>query len=119
MKHWIGIALLCISTLVAAEAVPQKDPQVAWGHIEQGALVVDVRTAEEFEVGHLNNAAHVPFEQIGEWAQAQNIAKDQSIVLYCRSGRRSGIATETLMSMGYTNVYNGGGLESLQTHQQP
>ena len=46
------------------------------------------------------------------------MAKDKSVVVYCRSGRRSGIANEALISAGYTNTYNGGGYQSLNQQQK-
>jgi len=92
-----------------------KDAQVAWDMINAGALVVDVRTAEEFEAGHLPNAINIPFERIGAAFKEKKIAKDKSVVLYCRSGRRSGIAFDTLVSQGYSNSYNGGGFETLKS----
>ncbi len=91
----------------------EKNPKIAWEHIEQGAMIVDVRTPEEFAEGHLANAINIPFEQIAEEFTKRNIDKDQSVVLYCRSGRRSGIAQESLIKLGYSNTYNGGGYQSL------
>ncbi len=91
----------------------EKNPKIAWEHIEHGAMIVDVRTPEEFAEGHLANAINIPFEQIAEEFTKRNIDKDQSVVLYCRSGRRSGIAQESLIKLGYSNTYNGGGYQSL------
>jgi len=91
-----------------------KEAKIAWDMIDAGALIVDVRTAGEFQAGHLPNAINIPFEQIAATFKARKIAKDKSVVLYCRSGRRSGIAFDTLISEGYTNSYNGGGYETLK-----
>ncbi|WP_394204060.1 rhodanese-like domain-containing protein [Shewanella waksmanii] len=106
------ILALC---LIATNAVAQdKDPAHAWKMIDAGALVVDVRTAEEFAAGHLDNAINIPFEQITAEFSNQAIDKQRAVVVYCRSGRRSGIAHQALADAGYTNTYNGGGLVQLQ-----
>lgn len=95
-----------------------KDPRVAWDKIDAGATVIDVRTAEEFAAGHLDNAINIPFEEIAAKINTLDIAKDTQIVLYCRSGRRSGIAFDTLVAEGFTQSYNGGGFETLSQFKQ-
>ena len=70
-------------------------------------LVLDVRTSGEFEEGHLENALNIPVEEFatGEYKEKLgNIPKDKPIVVYCRSGRRSGIARKIMVRNGYTNV---------------
>ncbi|NMH66025.1 rhodanese-like domain-containing protein [Shewanella salipaludis] len=108
----LGLLLTASPTLLAAE----KDPQLAWEKIHAGAMVLDVRTAEEFSQGHLPQAVNIPFQQVAEEFAARNIPKDTPIVLYCRSGRRSGKAQEALIAAGYTQTYNGGGFEGLSQH---
>lgn len=108
-----SVILLVFSNVTLAT---EQNVQEAWQKIEAGALVVDVRTAEEFAGGHLPNAINVPFEQITTVFANKNIATDQDIVLYCRSGRRSGIANDALISAGYTNTYNAGGYSVLIQH---
>ena len=104
------IAIMGVSTPSYGE---EKNPKVAWEHIQQGAMIVDVRTPEEFAEGHLENAINIPFELIAQEFTKRNIDKEQSVVLYCRSGRRSGIAQESLINLGYSNTYNGGGYHNL------
>lgn len=72
---------------------------------------IDVRTAEEFAGGHVEGALNVPYDEIGDRIGAVELQKDDTIYLYCGSGRRAGIAKETLETMGYTGVTNVGGLE--------
>ncbi|WP_394129825.1 rhodanese-like domain-containing protein [Shewanella maritima] len=96
-----------------SKGTAQKDPQVAWQKINQGAQIIDVRTQQEFDAGHLPGAINIPFERIVTELAKLNIDKGQNIVLYCRSGRRSGIAHEELVKAGYTDTYNGGGLQYL------
>ena len=76
--------------------------------------VIDVRTPEEFASGHIEGAINIPYDTITPNLPAlARIGKDENIVLYCRSGRRSGIAMQTLASQGYRNLRNGGGLDAL------
>ncbi len=102
---------LLLSLSVRAE---QMVPEVALTKVAQGAMLVDVRTPEEYAEGHLPEAINIPFEQIAEAFAKQGIAKDTPVVVYCRSGRRSGIAKESLEKAGYQEVYNGGGYDSLK-----
>ncbi|BCV67088.1 sulfurtransferase [Shewanella carassii] len=102
---------LLLSLSVRAE---QMVPEVALTKVAQGAMLVDVRTPEEYAEGHLPEAINIPFEQIVEVFAKQGIAKDTPVVVYCRSGRRSGIAKESLDNAGYQAVYNGGGYYTLK-----
>lgn len=77
-------------------------------------LLIDVRTAEEFAAGALPNAERMGHEQIASQISALAPDKDTAIVLYCQSGRRSGIAEESLRAMGYSNLINAGGYEELK-----
>jgi phage shock protein E len=72
---------------------------------------VDVRTAGEFGAGHVAGAVNIPYEEITERIGEVASDKDATIYLYCRSGRRSGIALEALREAGYDNAVNIGGLE--------
>ncbi len=76
-------------------------------------LWIDVRTAEEFNAGHIQDAAHIPYEEIAARISEVTSDKNASIRLYCRTGRRSGIALETLQAMGFTNATNEGGYEEI------
>ena len=75
------------------------------------ALWIDVRTADEYRQGHVPGAIHIPYEEIAERIGEVTQDKNALIYLYCRSGRRSGIALETLSKVGFTNAFNLGGLE--------
>lgn len=85
----------------------------ALNKISAGALLVDVRTAEEFAAGHLNQALNIPHKQIAQRVAELGADKSREIVLYCRSGHRSGVALETLKKMGFTHLTNAGGYEDL------
>jgi phage shock protein E len=70
-----------------------------------GARVVDVRTPQEFAEGHVPGALNIPHEQI-RGRVAELGPPGSPVVLYCRSGRRSGIAAQALHELGYANVYD-------------
>jgi len=74
-------------------------------------LWIDVRTAQEFSDGHVPQALNIPYDEIAGRIETIAPDKDALIYVYCRSGRRSGIAKETLDGMGYTQVINAGGLD--------
>ena len=76
----------------------------------EGAIVLDVRTPEEFAEGHLENALLIPEYELDKRAEAELIDKDALILVYCRSGRRSAAAAEKLAAMGYTNIHDMGGI---------
>ncbi len=71
-------------------------------------IVIDVRTPEEFERGHIEESSNVEWEMIS--SIINEIKKDQKIYLYCRSGRRSQNATDILINLGYEDVTNLGGI---------
>jgi rhodanese-related sulfurtransferase len=86
--------------------------------IPPGALIVDVRTPEEYQSGHYPGAVNIPLDQI-ESRLDEFGAKHRPIVVYCRSGHRSTIAKEKLLAAGFSEVYNGGGLSRIMEIKQP
>ena len=77
----------------------------------QSAIVVDVRSLEEYNEGHIPNAISVPLETIENEAEAKLKNKNDLILVYCRSGRRSREAALKLIEKGYTNVIDFGGIQ--------
>ena len=77
---------------------------------ESGYIILDVRTPEEFAEKHIPNAINVPNETIGTDEISQLPDKNQLIMVYCRSGRRSKEAAEKLVKLGYTNIVEFGGI---------
>jgi rhodanese-related sulfurtransferase len=73
-------------------------------------IIIDARTEEEFEDGHIKNAILIPEYEIADRAEEELPNKDTLILVYCRSGRRSKIASEELVKLGYTNVKEFGGI---------
>ena len=77
---------------------------------EEGYIILDVRTQEEYDQGHIPGAIVISHEEITEKAEDVLTDKDQLILVYCRSGRRSKIAAEDLVELGYTNIKEFGGI---------
>ncbi|WP_038045985.1 rhodanese-like domain-containing protein [Thermus caliditerrae] len=103
-------ALLALLPLVLLAACGPKGsyqnvgPEELYRALESGAVVVDVRTPQEFAAGHVPGAINLPVEAIASWAD--QVPKDKPVYLYCRSGNRSRQAAEYLKKKGYTNLYN-------------
>ncbi len=87
-------------------------PEEAKSRLDKGEniILLDVRTEEEYVEKHIPNSILIPVEGIDKDAPAKLTDKNATIFVYCRSGRRSAIAVEVLTLMGYTNVYDLGGL---------
>ena len=77
---------------------------------ETDYIIIDARTEEEFAQGHIANAILIPEYEVAERAEKELPNKNQLILVYCRSGRRSKIASEELVKLGYTNVKEFGGI---------
>jgi len=77
---------------------------------ESGYIIIDARTQEEYDQGHIPGAILVPEYEIADRAEKELHDKNQLILVYCRSGRRSKIAAEELVKLGYTNVKEFGGI---------
>ena len=77
---------------------------------EQGYIIIDARTQTEFDDGHIPGAILIPEYEIADRAEKEFPNKKQLILVYCRSGRRSKIAAEELVKLGYTNVKEFGGI---------
>ena len=77
---------------------------------EDGYIILDTRTREEYDEGHIPGAIVISHEEITEKAEEVLTDKDQLILVYCRSGRRSKIAAEALVELGYTNIKEFGGI---------
>ena len=76
----------------------------------QEVVVVDVRTREEYDGGHIENAVLVPNESIGSEMPEALPDKEATLLIYCRSGRRSKDAAQKLLALGYQSVYDFGGV---------
>ncbi|MDO5654860.1 MAG: rhodanese-like domain-containing protein [Flavobacteriaceae bacterium] len=79
--------------------------------VQEGALVLDVRTPQEYKAGHIKGSKNIPLQNIKN--QLKNLPEDKVIITCCKSGMRSANAKAILSKEGYT-VYNGGGWMSLR-----
>lgn len=115
------IMSICISFLVLLSGCSGNDTESttstyetisaekAKEKMDQGnVIIVDVRTKEEYEEGHIKDAINIPLDEID---QASNqLAKNDTILIYCRSGNRSAQAAKKLYEMEYTSIYDFGGI---------
>lgn len=97
---------------------PTKDPAKAREMIAHGAIVIDVRTADEYAGDHLAQATNIPLDQLpSRLADVEKLTggdKSKPVVLHCAAGGRAAKAKKQLDDLGYTNVVNGGGLDDLK-----
>ena len=77
---------------------------------ESDYIIVDAREQSEYDEGHIKGAIVIPYTEIEQKAEGMLPDKEQLILVYCRSGRRSKIAAQSLANMGYTNVKEFGGI---------
>lgn len=77
---------------------------------QEGYIILDTRTQEEYDEGHIPGAILIPYDEITEKAEGLLTDKDQLILVYCRSGRRSKLAAKDLVKLGYTNIKEFGGI---------
>ncbi|OJV20584.1 MAG: hypothetical protein BGO21_08445 [Dyadobacter sp. 50-39] len=95
-----------LSSLFGSKSIDYKDL------VQQGALVVDVRSAKEFASGHISGSINIPLDQINAKADML-LKKGKPVITCCRSGARSGMAESMLRSAG-VDAHNGGSWERLQ-----
>lgn len=92
--------LTCLFIFLFSAGVQAEEP--TW---------IDVRSAGEYSTGHVSGAVNIPHTEIVDRISEVTEDRDAPIYVYCRSGRRSGIARDMLEAQGYTNVINQGGLQ--------
>jgi len=109
----VVLAIWLISPVLAGGGDPEA-ARKAWPMIQNGVLVIDVRSAEEFAGGHLDGAVNIEWDRYDDLVAAIGDDKQRQVVFYCRTGNRVGKSIKELESMGYTNIYNATGLEALR-----
>ena len=127
MKKFIPIALAAAALVLAVGCTAEKkaesdsDFKGIYTEITQeeakemmkkddGHLIVDVRRQDEYDEGHIPDAVCIPNESIGTEQPEKLPDKEQILLIYCRSGRRSKQAAQKLADIGYTNIYEFGGI---------
>ena len=116
MKHlWFPLIFaLIFAVAFIAKAAPTLSVDDAREKLREGAKLIDVRTAEEFASGRVSGAVNIPLDMVTNDLPRRFPDKSTTLLLHCRSGRRSGIAEKELRKLGYTNVFNIGSLERAQ-----
>ncbi len=123
-KRWLIVFMLSLSLFSFASCGggdSGKDTEPSYEQIsaeeakslmdsEKDYIIIDSRTEAEFNEGHIEGAILIPEYEIAQRAEKELPDKDQLILVYCRSGRRSKIASEELSKLGYTNVKEFGGI---------
>ena len=120
MKKLIWI-LLSIFVLTACGQAKENKQEAVYVNItaqeakkimdsQEGYVILDTRTQEEYDAGHIPGAILIPYDEILEKAENVLTDKNQLILVYCRSGRRSKLAAEDLVKLGYTNIKEFGGI---------
>lgn len=111
------LALCCLLSACAGNDTTKQaeyqriDAQKAKEMMQDSSVIVlDVRTQEEYEQGHIQNAELLPLDQIEKISEVAE--KNSTILVYCRSGNRSAQAAQYLIELGYKNVYDFGGILS-------
>lgn len=83
--------------------------------VSAGAKLIDVRTVEEFSAGHIEGAVNIPVQDLE--SRLAEVPKDRPVIVYCRSGKRAGMAAQTLVEKGYTQVNDLGGMGNWGTNK--
>ena len=120
MKKWM-ILLLAVMMLTARGQGKENEQEAVSVNItaeeakqimdsREGYIILDVRTREEYDQGHIPGAVVIPNTEIETRAEEELPDKEQLILVYCRSGRRSKLAAEILVELGYTNIREFGGI---------
>lgn len=113
MKRYV-ILFFMISSLAACSHNGEVNDTI---NLAGNNIIIDVRTKAEYDNGHLKNSLNIPYDEIREKIEGITTDKSDTIIVYCRSGRRSGIAKNVLEEIGYKNVINGGAYQELKKLQ--
>ncbi|HSN70465.1 MAG TPA: rhodanese-like domain-containing protein [Steroidobacteraceae bacterium] len=127
MKMTRLLTIICLSSICAAALadgpVSKITPAELFDDLSAGEpdpVVLDVRTPEEFAAGHVPGAMNIPHDQIAERIASLEPARGAELVVYCRSGRRSAIASDVLRQAGFDNVRHlAGDMQGWQAAELP
>lgn len=107
----ILVGFLLVNMLFGGSGDKDADiPQM----LQDGALLIDTRTAGEFSNGHVKGAINIPYDLISKAIDQHQTDKSKPIIVYCRSGSRSSYAKRYLFDAGYTNVADAGSIGNMQ-----
>lgn len=115
-----AIAVLFYELRLQAQGSGSISPQDAVRLMNQGAAVLDVRTAEAFAAGHINNARLLPLDTVATDAESLKRFKDKPVIVYCERGNSSAVAIRKLGAAGFTKLFNlRGGLAAWRRENLP
>ena len=114
MKKLITLLLLSLFATVCGQVDANEYEKI----FSPDNVLIDVRTPWEYQSGHLKNAKNIPYDKIEEDIKYFVPNKEQTIVVYCLSGKRADIAEKKLKNLGYKNVINGGKFKDLEAMQK-
>lgn len=106
----IVVACLIVGALTLKRVFGLVSANQAQAMAKRGAVLLDVRTVEEFRSGHVTGAINMPYEEVGERIAFLAPDKSAPVLVYCLSGGRSGIAKSVLRRLGYSEAHNLGSL---------
>jgi rhodanese-related sulfurtransferase len=116
----LALAVLAYEASRARSGGQSVGPMDAVRLVNQGAVLVDVRSQAEFDSGHILDAKHVPQDQLASSAETLKKYKDKVVIACCESGMRSGAAARVLQAQGFTKVVNlKGGLQAWRSENLP
>ena len=124
MNWFIAIvALVIVIALFALKRMSFVPEEMVRKHLQEGALVIDVRSPEEFHSEHLPGALNIPLNELRERLPREVTDKNRVLLLHCQSGMRSRNGQRQLQRLGYTNVFNLGSLtrakQTVNEHRNP
>jgi phage shock protein E len=106
--HWASYLILAVVVVfyLLYKNSRQISPKVAQQYLQNGALLIDVRSIREFNSGHLPRAINLPLDEIETTLPRRVKDKDKVLLLHCQGGARSGAAQSRLKALGYANTFN-------------
>jgi len=115
MKHLLWIGLIFMGVLIWVRIKTGKAPRrVIRDHLREGALVLDVRTEEEFATDHFDESVNIPLDLLHARLDRLGDNKRRPVILYCHSGVRSSSAAIILIKAGFHHVHNAGSLADIR-----
>ncbi len=116
-----GLLLILVTPWALAEYQGELSQAQAQLQLTEGTITaIDVRSAEEYSAGHVPGAINVPHNEIEQHLQQIEHLKNQPVLLYCRSGRRAGLAEAKLTELGFSQLYHlKGDMQAWSNNQLP
>jgi phage shock protein E len=113
MSPWVGFIIVLVLALayMYMKRSGQISSKEAVEHLRNGAMLIDVRSANEFDSGHILQAYNMPLDRIDVLVPSAVRDKSKVLLLHCSTGTRSGMAKKKLEAMGYKNVFSLGSYE--------